>query len=35
MTRYGFTAFDRGYAVNAPALPAELRPLVVSWTPPR
>jgi molybdate/tungstate transport system substrate-binding protein len=35
MTRYGFTAFDRGYAVNAPALPAALRPLVVSWTPPR
>lgn len=35
MARYGFTAFDRGYAVNAPALPAPLRTLVVPWSPPR
>jgi molybdate/tungstate transport system substrate-binding protein len=34
MTRYGFTTFDRGLAVNENGVPAPLRPLVQPWAPP-
>jgi molybdate/tungstate transport system substrate-binding protein len=34
MARYGFTAFERGLAVNENALPAALHPLVRPWSPP-